>query len=52
MIFLIASGEKQQQQKKTFAIPDLHWTKFATEWDGFKIAKLSLQQTVGSKLST
>lgn len=50
MIFLIASGEKTKQKK--LAIPDLHWTKFATEWDGFKIAKLSLQQTVGSKLST
>lgn len=51
MVFLIASGQKQKP-KTTLQFRDPGWTKFDTEWDGSEIAKLSLQQTVGSKLST
>lgn len=45
MICVIASG-------KIFILflsYDPHWAKFASEWDDFQIAKLSLQRTLGSK---
>lgn len=35
-----------------FLLRDPHWAKFGSEWDDFQIAKLNLQHTLASKLST